>query len=79
MLGLKNPIHEMFPNLVLLDLSYNSLYDRLELLTLNKIPSMFELDLEHNPCCSDNFIEKAIKEYPNLTVINNIQVSKNIE
>ena len=70
----------MFPLLYSLDLSCNSLYDRFELLTLNKIESLFELDLEGNPCAtSELFLEKLIKDYPNLRVINNNIIEKNSE
>ena len=80
LLSFKQEIHEMFPSLQLLDLSHNSLYDRFELLTLSKISSLFELDLQGNPCAAhSNFIENIIKDYPNITVINNTQILKNQE
>lgn len=80
LLAFPKEIHEMFPNLRLLDLSQNSLYDRFELLTLSKIVSLFELDLTGNPCAIlDDFIEKAAKDYPAVSVINNFQVSRGLE
>ena len=80
LLNFQLEIHEMFPNLSLLDLSQNSLYDRFELLTLSKIPSLFELDLTGNPCTnSERFIENVIKDYPGLSVINNFQINRGEE
>lgn len=80
LLGFAAEIHEMFPVLELLDLSYNSLYDRFELLSLSKITSLFELDLEGNPCSERaDFIDIASKDYPKLLVLNSIQINRNIE
>ena len=79
-LDLPQEIHELLPSLYLLDLSSNSLYDRLELLALNKISSLFELDLENNPCSlRPDFVEKVIKDYPKLKVINSIYIQKGSE
>jgi len=50
LLELSAEICELLPSLFLLDLSSNILYDRAELLTLDKIASFFELNIENNPC-----------------------------
>lgn len=77
LLGLSDDISVLLPALYLLDLSSNSLYDRLELITLKKIESLFELSIENNPCTlSPDIVQVLSQDYPNISIINNVQVKK---
>jgi Leucine-rich repeat (LRR) protein len=77
LLELSRDINELLPSLFVLDLSFNSLYDRAELIPLNQITSLHELSLENNPCSENpDIIQVLSRDYPNISIINNVQIKE---
>ena len=80
MIGNSLLVHELFPKLVFLNLSKNSLYDRVELLTLSEVPSLLELDLSGNPCAeSPEFEARVLEDYPQVIAVNQKYVEKDTQ
>ncbi|CAG9326436.1 unnamed protein product [Blepharisma stoltei] len=77
MIGNKLELNELFPVLASLDLSNNSLYDRVELLCLRQLSTLRELNLQGNPCAEiENFEEIIMEDYPQLIILNDKQIAR---
>ena len=71
LLGHEQELSDLFPQLLVLDLSDNALYDRFELVSLADVPSFRDLNLTGNPCVdAPNFEATVLEDYPQLTVLN---------
>lgn len=77
MIATKQTLNLHIPSIVTLDLSFNQLYDLFEILSLKNIKSFYELDLQANPCCdSSDFEIEVIKEFPQLSIVNEQQLKR---
>lgn len=77
MLGTSMEINKLLPVLNTLDLSFNSLYDRVELLCLKEHKILYELDLQGNPCANkEKFDSEVMQEYIQLGILNGKRLAR---
>lgn len=77
MLGTSMELSQLLPAINTLDLSFNSLYDRVELLCLKEHSIMYELDLQGNPCANkEKFDTELMQEYPQLGILNGKRLAR---
>jgi hypothetical protein len=77
MIGTSLELSELLPSLSQLDLHSNSLYSKLELLCLARMPGLVELDLRENPCSAYAEFEREVAaEFPCLRTLNGKQLAR---
>lgn len=77
MLGTSMELIQLLPALNTLDLSFNSLYDRVELLCLKEHSIMYELDLQGNSCANkEKFDAELMQDYPQLGILNGKRLAR---